>query len=53
MMTMKLTLENDSDCISYNLVPDILNDATLMDPSLNRVFEGLACDALAQKLFIA
>lgn len=48
----EIDLEGD-DCVSYSLSADVLSNADLMDPSLNRGFEGVACDPQEQKLYIA
>eukprot|EP00977_Amphora_coffeiformis_P022132 scaffold10520_cov144-Amphora_coffeaeformis.AAC.1 len=48
-----IDLENSDSCVSYSLSSAVLNDATLWDPSPNRGFEGVACDAEGQKLYLA
>jgi myo-inositol-hexaphosphate 3-phosphohydrolase len=48
-----IDLEDPTECVSYSLEADVLNNPVLMDPDINRGFEGVACNAEDQKLYIA
>jgi hypothetical protein len=48
----RIDLEGD-ECISYSLSNADKADPSITSPEPNRGFEGVACDAAAQKLYIA